>query len=308
VAQQNKVLTGKLSASEQRAADLEKQLAAKSGESSDAKILRAELAHAQQDLDRANKAGAKADDAARQNKDLNAKLTVAQQRVADLEKQVAGRSATPANAAQLKQLQADLADARTQLDRTKKASADTTALVKQNQDLATQLAAAKGQGAQLEQARTELAGLRAEAETAKIATARAADLQKQNNELNDKLEEAKKGPYIRPLTTEESADIRQLKIQVENMRDETEQARRANARLDALTKENAELQASLRQASPVLTEKDAAAVKKLRDENSYLRNLLEEYAAKSPELKPELKKFQSAEPAVEKPATPPAGN
>ena len=50
-----------------------------------------------------------------------------------------------------------------------------------------------------------------------------------------------------------------------------------------------------------VTAKDANLMKKLREENSYLRNLLEKYATKNPELKPSLHKY---EPDADKPAPP----
>ena len=45
-------------------------------------------------------------------------------------------------------------------------------------------------------------------------------------------------------------------------------------------------------APPAISAKDAAMMKKVRDENSYLRHLLEDYASKVPELKPRLRKYQ----------------
>jgi hypothetical protein len=57
-----------------------------------------------------------------------------------------------------------------------------------------------------------------------------------------------------------------------------------------------------------LSAKDAASMKKLRDENSYLRNLLESYSSQVPELKPRLKKFQQDQPAAADQSAPPANN
>src|SRR5206468_3766892 len=110
-----------------------------------------------------------------------------------------------------------------------------------------------------------------------------------------------KGPYIRPLSTQESTEIRQLKAEIDDMRTEVSHAQRDNTRLEDLEKQNAELKADIENArnnaitkievvdknppgaqiaQPALSQKDAAAMKKLRDENSYLRNLLETYANK----------------------------
>jgi chromosome segregation ATPase len=328
LAKQNKELAGQLSQQQQHVTELEKQVAAKTAtapaNSAELKKLRTDLATAQAQADTAKKASAKAEEAARQNQELSGKLTASQNHVTDLEKQLAGRSAAPADTAQLKKLQAELADARAEVDRTKKANANATALVQQNQALSSQLAASKGQTAELQQARTELAAAQAEAQTAQAASAHAADLEKQNNELAAQLEEAKKGPYIRPTSVAESAEIRDLKTQLDDMHTEVNRAQSANARVDELAKQNADLKAQLedvrknaitrvevvdmnppgRQIAPAaLSQKDAAMMKKLRDENSYMRNLLETYAATNPELKPRLKKYQTDQA---KPATPPA--
>ena len=113
-----------------------------------------------------------------------------------------------------------------------------------------------------------------------------------------------------------------MKAQIDDFRSEVARAQDANTRLDDLAKQNAKLRTDLRKAAqerieivdnnpraaaPAPSAKDAGLMKKLRDENSYLRNLLEKYATKNPELKPRLKKYQP-EPAkpAETPATPPA--
>ena len=85
-------------------------------------------------------------------------------------------------------------------------------------------------------------------------------------------------------------------------------------RITALTKENAALKEQLAVApqetvastmvttgksltKPVITDKNATLLKRLREENSYLRHLLEEYAEKVPEMKPRLRKYtQEAQP------------
>jgi chromosome segregation ATPase len=260
---------------------------------------------------RAARAAAPADSPEMQN--LRSQLTVSQKRVNNLEQQLAGRTAARADAGELKKLQMDLAAARAELDKAKQANVNAAALTEQNRMLSNQLAAAQSQAAQAEELRAELARVTSQAEAAPAANTRVAELEKQNAQLAAQLQDAPKGPYVRPLTTEESAEIRQLRAQIDNMRAEVNRAQSANVRFDQLEKQNATLRLQLEQerknaisrievidknppgariAPPAMSPKDAAIMKKLREENSYLRNLLETYAEKSPELKPSLRRYE----------------
>src|SRR6185295_12722439 len=88
-----------------------------------------------------------ADKIAKENKVLQGKLTSADQRVKDLEKQVADASAASAD---LKKTRAELADAKSQAEAGKKAATKADELTKQNKDLTGKLSAADDRVGDLE--------------------------------------------------------------------------------------------------------------------------------------------------------------
>ena len=139
-------------------------------------------------------------------------------------------------------------------------------LAKQNQQLSAALAAAQKTPApardtdEVRQLRAALAAAKAEADQAKRGENRVAALEAQNAQLRAQLTEAQK----QPPAPREPADLRKLRADLDS--------------LQSTVSKNAEL------------------TEQLRRENSFLKNLLENYAAKNPELKGQLRRMQSAAP------------
>jgi DNA repair exonuclease SbcCD ATPase subunit len=153
--------------------------------------------------------------------------------------------------------------------------------------------------AQLKKLQGELDAARAESAQAKKSAARAADLEKQNSELSAKLAAAEKKASVKPPAPTDSAEVKKLRgdldaarAQLNDARKDAEQARKkSDARVAELEKQNADLSAKLSaaQKSAAVTAStevpEARVMKRLREENSRLRYLLDTHVAKNPELK-----------------------
>jgi hypothetical protein len=186
--------------------------------------------------------------------------------------------------------------------------------------------------AELKKLRAELDAARAEAAQAKKNAARAIDLENENRELGAKLATAEKKANAKPAAPIDSAEVKSLRAEldksraeaaelkkkaaakpavavdsgeVKNLRAELSDARKeaeqakskSAARLSDLEKQNADLSAKLSAAQKTAAAAPAEApearvMKRLREENSYLRNLLDKYTAKNPELKGQLRHYE----------------
>lgn len=321
---QNRELANSLTTTQGQITNLQKQLsfrtAASVADAAELKSLRTQLSDARANL-------AQSEDLARQNRELTGRLNTAQGRVAELEKQVSTKAAAaPADSPELRKLQAQLVDARAELNAVRKASTRATELVEQNRQLSQELAAQKSDLAMLHQTRAELTEVRAVAEKAQADAVRAKQLEVENITLTDKLAQAQRNAFVRPLTVQEATEISKLRKQVEEMRIESIRGAEASTRADDLLKENNKLRDQLeeaRKAQPIQVEfidnnkragsatisalapKDTSVMKNLREENSYLRHLLESYVSQIPELKPRLRKIEQ-EKKEAAPAPPPA--
>ncbi len=264
--------------------DLSAKLAAADKKSSTPTVDPAELKKTRADLDAARadaaaqtkKNAAQLSDLQKQNKDLSAQLAVAEKKsniaptdspevknlraeldrshaeVADLKKQVAAKPGVApvpvADSSEVKTLRAQLADTHKQLDQANKSASQVSDLQKQNKDLSAKLAAAD-----------------------KNAAAAAA----------------------KPVPVDNSAELKKLHEELDATRAEADKGKKASARVNELEKENKDLGAKLTAEKKAEAEAPAVApdvrvMKQLRNENSYLRNLLDTYAEQNSELKGQL--------------------
>ena len=89
----------------------------------------------------------------------------------------------------------------------------------------------------------------------------------------------------------DTAEIKKLRDQLAAARAEADKGKIAVGRVTDLERQNADLSAKLATEKKAATTAaaaepaDARVMKRLRDENSYLRNLLDTYTAQNPELK-----------------------
>jgi DNA repair exonuclease SbcCD ATPase subunit len=281
---QNKELSAQLASAQKRVTELEKKAAAPPpappAESAELKKLRAQLADARAETERAKKSSQRVAELEKQNKELTAKLDAAQKQPA-----APKTVARPADTDEVRKLRADLAEARIELDRAKTTSQLVNDLQKQNKELATKLAAAEkkttpakaappAESAELKKLRTELAEARAETERAKKSSQRVAELEKQNKDLTAKLAAAEKepAPAKRAAAPSESAELKKLRAELADARAETERAKKAGQQVADLQKQNKELAAKLAAAEKMPAPAKAAApaesaeLKKLRTE------------------------------------------
>jgi hypothetical protein len=196
-----------------------------------------------------------------------------------------------------------------------------------------------GDSSEVKKLRAELDAARAEAAQAKRNAARVADLEKENRDLSAKLEAAEKKASAKPMMPVDSAEVKNLRADLDKSRGDLEKSRaevaelkkqvaakpavavdsgevkslraqlgdarkeaehaksKSAARAAELEKQNADLSAKLAAAEKTTagapTEApDARIMKRLREENSYLRNLLDTYSAKNPELKGQLRRYE----------------
>ena len=269
---QNKDLSTQLAAAKKEAsARYTPPVLAPGPDSAELKKLRADLDAARADAAQSKKNAARAADLDKANKDLSAKLSAAEKKV----------SATPADSAEVKNLRAQVADLKKQV-----------------------AAKPAGDSAEVKTLRNQLADSRKELDQAKKSTSQVADLQKQNKDLSTQLAAAKKeasARYTPPVLapTVDSADLKKLRAEADSARADAEKARKT---ISDLEKKNADLSSKLaaeaKTAAPAAAAEpaDARVMKQLRNENSYLRNLLDTYAAKNPELKGQLRHHDQNQP------------
>jgi DNA repair exonuclease SbcCD ATPase subunit len=246
-------------------------VAAPSSDSAEMKKLRAELNKTRAEADAAKKSAAQVPDLQKQNKDLNAQLAAAEKKAA------AAKLVTPAPAptdtTELKKLRSDLADARAEADKSRKASAQAAELEKQNKDLSARLATAEKKASAPTVDPTELKKLRAEADSAHTdadkARKSAADLEKKNSDLSAQLASAKKEPAAKPVVPAESPELKKARADLDAARsDALAQAKKNAAQLSDLEKQNKDLSAKLASSEKKtnIAPTDSSEVKNLRTE------------------------------------------
>jgi hypothetical protein len=146
--------------------------------------------------------------------------------------------------------------------------------------------------------RAQLADTRKELDQAKSSASRVSDLQKQNEDLNEKLAAADKkaaAAAAKRAPVDNSAELKKLHEELDATRAEAEKGKKAGARANELEKENKDLSAKLaaekkEEAEAPTVAPDVRVMKQLRNENSYLRNLLDTYAEQNSELKGQLRR------------------
>ena len=221
-----------------------------SGEPEEVKKLQAELSDAQQ------KAAAQTDALTKENKDLREQLAAAQQQPA-AEATPAATSAPAAESDEVKKLQSELADTRSELDNAKKAYEQIALLQKENVGLSAQLVEAQkkatAESPELAKLRSDLASAQAEADREKKAGQSVDDLKKLNKTLGDRVASLERQVAAQGPATDRSGDT-----------------------------------------GPAPATDASDIMHKLRRENSYLRNTLEKYAEKDPALKAQLRRYGPA--------------
>ena len=220
-------------------------------------------------------------DLQKQNKDLSAKLATA-------EKNEKKTNIASADSAEVKSL-------RDELD---KSRAEVT-------DLKKQVAAKPGvapvpvaDSGEVKSLRTQLADTRKELEQAKKSAGLVPDLEKQNKDLSAKLGAADKkavAAAAKPAPVDNSAELKKLRDELDATRAEADKGKKASAQVADLEKQNKDLSAKLAaekkaEAEAPTVAPDVRVMKHLREENSYLRNLLDTYAEQNFELKGQLRR------------------
>jgi chromosome segregation ATPase len=199
-----------------------------------------------------------------ENQELTAKVA-ALQKQADAARATVTPARPAMESAEVAKLRAELQKTRDEAERSQKSGDSRVAeLTKQNQQLSAALAAAQKptaaprDGDEVRQLRAALAAAKADAEEAKRGEKRVATLEAQNAELRAQLAAAQK----QPPAPREPADLRKLRTDLD--------------KLQTTVNKNAEM------------------MEQLRRENSFLKNLLDTYAARNPELKGQLRRLPSA--------------
>ena len=287
-------------------------VAAPPSDSAEMKKLRAELNKTRAEADSAKKSAAQVPDLQKQNKDLSTQLAAAEKKAAATK--LVTPVPAPTDTAELKRLRTEADSARADADKSRKAAAD---LEKQNKDLSAKLASAekktnitptdssevKNLRTELDKSHAEVADLKKQvaakpvlapvpvADNSEVKSLRTqvSDLQKQNKDLNAKLAAAKPAPV------DNSAEMKKLHEQLDASRAEADKGKKASARASELEKENKDLSAKLSaekkaEAEAPTVAPDVRVMKQLRNENSYLRNLLDTYAEQNSELKGQLRR------------------
>src|SRR5262249_34154935 len=102
-------------------------------------------------------------------------------------------------------------------------------------------------------------------------------------------------------TPADTGEVKKLRAELAEAKADTERARKEAGKIADLQRQNADLNSKLaaaekKAAAPATPEAvDAELQRKLRRENSYLRNLLDTFAAKNPELKGQLRNYKPTE-------------
>jgi predicted nucleic acid-binding Zn-ribbon protein len=302
LARENKDLKVQLAAAEKKAAAVKPVPAPVVVDSGEAKKLRADLVKANAEIDRLKKASAESS----QNFAKGTSPVIASPVVA----------APPSDSAEMKKLRAELNKTRTEADAAKKSAAQVPDLQKQNKDLSAKLASTekktniaptdssevKNLRTELDKSHAEVADLKKQvaakpvlapvpvADNSEVKSLRTqvSDLQRQNKDLNAKLAAA----AAKPAPVDNSAELKKLRTEADGARADADKARKAAADLE---KQNKDLSAKLAgekkaEAEAPTVAPDARVMKQLRNENSYLRNLLDTYAEQNSELKGQLRR------------------
>jgi chromosome segregation ATPase len=232
--------------------------------------LRAQLASAQAETDKAKATGTRAEELSKANLDLSDQLSTTQKQITDLQQQLAAKNAEPPKT-----------------------------IVKTDIE-------------ELNKLRAELAATRDEIARTKSLAGQVATLEAQNKELSTKLQATRRPAIVTGVTAEQSTELAQLRSEIAAMRAETTRAKQSTQLIEKLAQENTALKSQLAAttsqppagaiivqpapatapAAALSPEQEAAILKKLRQENSYLLNVLKEYSQENPELKARLRKLQ----------------
>ena len=182
---------------------------------------------------------------------------------------------------------------RTELDKSKAEVADLKKQVAAKPAVAPAPVADNGEVKSL---RAQLAETQKELGQAKNSASQVPDLERQNKDLSAKLAAADKkanAAAAKPVPVDNSAELKKLHDELDATRAEADKGKKASARVNELEKENKDLSAKLTAEKKAAAEVPAEApdvrvMKQLRNENSYLRNLLDTYAEQNSELKGQL--------------------
>ena len=224
------------------------------------------------------KSAAQLSDLQKQNKDLSAKLAATEKKT----------NIASADSAQAKSL-------RDELDRSHAEVADLKKQVAVKPGVAPALAA---DSSEVKTLRAQLADTHKELDQAKKSAGQVSDLEKQNKDLSAKLAAADKkasAAAAKPAPVDNSAELKKLRDQLDATRAEADKGKKASARVGELERENKDLNAKLiaqkkDEAGAPTVAPDVRVMKQLRNENSYLRNLLDTYAEQNSELKGQLRR------------------
>jgi hypothetical protein len=241
------------------------------------KKARAEADNARADADKAHKSAA---DLEKQNKDLNAKLTVAEKKT----------NIASGDSSEVKNLRAELDKSHTEVADLKKQVAAKPAVVP--------APVPGGDSSEVKSLRTQLTDTQKQLEQANKSASQVSELEKQNKDLSAKLAASDKKAAVlaaKPVPVDNSAELKKLQGDLDTARAEADKGRKASARANELEKENKDLSVKLaaqkkEDAEAPAVAPDARVMKQLRNENSYLRNLLDTYAEQNSELKGQLRR------------------
>lgn len=244
-------------------------VAAPASDSAEIKKLRAELNKTRAEADEAKKSAAQVPDLQKQNRDLSAKLASAEKKT----------NIAPTDSSEVKNL-------RDELDKSHAEVADLKKQVAAKPVVAPVPATDSGEVKSL---RAQLADTQKQLNQAKNSASQVSDLEKQNKDLSAKLAAA----TAKPVPVDNSAELKKLRDELDATRAEADKGKKASARVTELEKENKDLSSKLtaekkEEAETPTVAPDARVMKHLRDENSYLRNLLDTYAEQNSELKGQL--------------------
>jgi chromosome segregation ATPase len=273
---QNKDLSAQLeSAKKQVSAKVTPVVAAPTADTAELRKLRADADSARADAEKARRAAA---DQEKKTAELNAQIASAKKQAAD---------AADSRSAELKKTHADLDMAHTEVA-----------------DLKKQVAAkSTSDSAEVKDLRAQLAESHKDLDQAKKSAGEVTTLQRQNKDLIAQLDAAKKdaSAKVTPVAAapvSDSAELKKLRADADSSRADADKARKTVADLE---KQNADLSSKLSAEKQVAVSattaepSDVRIMKHLRNENSYLRNLLDTYAAQNTELKGQLHRHDQSQ-------------